>query len=80
MKEYYVNFGTGAGNCKIEGYLSDALASAVNNATYTQESIKIELDDEVVAVLPWYGVEATEDDEVMIDYGTFGFYGAWNLL
>jgi len=73
---YFVNFGTGAGN-EWRDTLEQAKAYAEAHLAYTQTSIHIEHDDEVVATLPWYGVRAGDDDVVIADYADFGFYGEW---
>ncbi|MFA5559213.1 MAG: hypothetical protein WDA59_07160 [Methanofastidiosum sp.] len=83
MKKYLVNFGTGAGN-EYADTIEEAKRIAVEQASYTQASIKIELvneddeeENEVIARLPWWGVQPGEDDEVIVDFGEFGFYGEW---
>ena len=76
MTKYYVDFGTGAGNKGFDS-LKEAMEYAEENCSYTQESIKILEDGEQRAVLPWYGVKAEEDDEVIVNFGDFGFYGSW---
>jgi len=75
-KGYVVNFGTGAGNEELES-LESAKTFAVDNCSYTGESIKIEQGGEEVATLPFYGVAAADDDVVSADFGDNGFYGEW---
>jgi len=75
---YYVNFGTGAGNYGSDSALGDLIERVNGELTYTQEPVKIEDETgNVVARLPWYGVEPSEDDEITEQFGTYGFYGAW---
>lgn len=74
---YTINYGLGI---KDDGYetIQDAKDAAVTNASYSQRSINIETDQgEGVATLPWYGVEPSGEDEVTVEFGNFGFYGAW---
>ena len=78
---YYINYGTGAGNEEVEGTLEEAMKIAEKGLTYTQESVGIENEDgETIAVLPWWGVEPGEDDIVTCQFGSFGFYGEWNVM
>lgn len=78
---YYINYGTGAGNEEVEGTLEEAMKIAEQGLTYTQESVGIENEDgETIAVLPWWGVEPGEDDIVTCQFGSFGFYGEWNVM
>ena len=76
--KYYVDYGTGAGNEWVEGTLEDAMKVAEKGAAYTQMDINIENEDGVeVARLPWNAVGAGEDDIVVVEFGSFGFYGEW---
>lgn len=77
---FLVNFNTGAGNFKSDKELDELMNEVLKEVTYTQESIKIENEDgNVVARLPWYGVSADEDDTILVDFGSNGFYGEWIL-
>lgn len=82
-KNYFINFGTGAGNKTVCCTLEEAMKIAEEDAAYTQQSIYIynadnyTPDSTLVAVLPWYGVAADEDDTVTVNFGDFGFYGEW---
>lgn len=74
---YHINHGTGAGDSTAET-LDQARAIAERDASYTQVAITITDDDgNVVARLPWWGIAASEDDEPVVDYGSFGFFGPW---
>lgn len=80
MKKYYINYNTGAGN-DTANTLKEAIETAVENAAYTQQPIIIENEDGIeVARLPWYGVKATDEDEVTVDFGDYGFYGTWEIV
>lgn len=67
----------------VEGTLEQVKKVADENASYTQNDIAIENEKgEQVAIRKWWGVaydpeedEATEDE--FINYGDFGYYGAW---
>lgn len=77
---YTINYHTGAGNFEVEGDLDEAKTQADQGATYTQEPITI--DDEngnAVARRSWWGVVPEEDAEDIIQFGTFGHYGAWEV-
>lgn len=62
---------------QFEGTLEEALKEAEETAGYTQENIVVTSDEERY-ISHWYGVPAEEDDEVIVDFGSFGFYGAWH--
>lgn len=73
---YLIDYGTGAGN-QYAYSLEQAKEKAVEGIAYTQ--LPIEIKDrangyEVIAVLPWYGVEPDEDDDPVEEIGG-GFYG-----
>lgn len=88
--KYFVDYGTGAGNFEFEGTLEEAKKKAEEGICYTQSNVTIydaemmskaftseDVDRAAVAVLRWVGVPATEDDDVVADYGNFGFYSGW---
>lgn len=76
-RQYWVRYHTGAGDESADS-LDEAMDLAVAGVAYTQQDITIEDEDgKLLARLPWCGVAATEDDEVVADYGKFGFYGEW---
>lgn len=87
-KNYFINFGTGAGNITKYMSLVEAMDIAEKECGYTQNDVCIyeadtytsSIDCQPVAVLPWYGVAADEDDTVTVSFGDFGFYGEWNIL
>lgn len=79
MSNFFVDYNTGAGNFSVSGTLQDAMSAAEANIGYTQQSVTIMLNGLSVATLPWWGVEANEDDVVTADYGQFGFYGEWSM-
>jgi hypothetical protein len=77
MKKYFIDYQTGAGNQSIKGTLEEAIERAIKGARYTQESILIfEANnlEQPVAVLRWYGVKATINDDVTVDFGDYGYY------
>lgn len=82
---YYIDFGLDRLNKTVEGTLEDAKKEAENSAEFTVSSIRIyegspeewKERQEPVAVLPWYGRYASEYDEVVVDFGSLGYYGAW---
>lgn len=87
MDEYYIMYGTGAGDEVFNGSLEDAMKIAEEGTSYTQNSVAICVKDEneesgykTVAILPWYGVEPSEDDEVVVQFGDLGYYGAWEVI
>ena len=78
MGKYYVNYNTGAGNFEFEGTLDDAMKKAEEGICYTQQDVDIKNEEgNIVACLPWWGVEPEEDDYVTEQFGSFGFYGEW---
>jgi hypothetical protein len=77
---YTVRFGTGAGDYTSGLPLDELMQQVAGDATYTQQDVKIEdAAGETVARLPWYGTKAGDTDAVTVDFGDFGFYGAWIL-
>ena len=79
MKQFTVNYGQGNIE-EREATSAWELAEEITNEglPYNQSSVKIlDTDDNEVLVADWYGVEPEEDDEVMQQYGTFGFYTPW---
>lgn len=78
MEKFIINYGTGVfEEVEVEG-LEQAQEIAVEGMSYTQTSVKIEQDGEVVSTSMWYGVAAEEDDEVLASFGSQGFFGEWN--
>lgn len=79
--EYYINYHTGVGDEWFEGDLEDAMEAAESGVCYTQQNVTIETYDgnefECVAKLPWCGCAPEDEDDVLIDYGSFGYYGQW---
>lgn len=77
IRMYTIDYGTGVVE-SIDGELEAAKEAAVEGMAYTQQNVKI-LDDNGAEVLVscWYGVEPSEDDEVLAQFGTFGFYAEW---
>ena len=76
---YTVRFGTGVGDYTSGKPLDELMQQVARDVTYTQQDVRIE--DECrncVARLPWYGTKA-DGDAVTVDFGDFGFYGAWIL-
>lgn len=79
MKEYYINYNTGAGNEYYTGTIDEAKAVADAGAAYTQRDIDIYDGDTTVATRHWYGVAPDEEDEArdIIRFGSEGFYDEW---
>lgn len=77
MKNYFINYHTGAGNFELEGTLDDAMKAAEESISFTQQNVSIELDGEVVAYLPWWGIQPKVQDVITCQFGNFGFYGEW---
>jgi len=75
---YFIDFNTGVGNKHAES-LEEAMEIAETNLAYTQQSVKIynTEDNSLVAKLPWWGTEPSDDDIVTAKFGGFGFYGEW---
>lgn len=74
---YMVNHNTGAGN--EDAYsIEEAKKKAELGINYTQQSIDIfdREKKEVIATLPWCGVEPGDDDDPFEEIGG-GFYGQW---
>lgn len=78
MEKFTINYGTGVVEVVEVETLEEAQTIAVDSMSYTQESVKIEQNGEVVATSTWYGVAADEENEVLADFGEYGFYAEWN--
>ena len=76
MATYTINYHTGVTE-EFEGTLEGAKQSALEGISYTQEHVSIEQDGEQVTIARWFGVEADEDDEVLVHVGD-GFYQNWS--
>jgi len=79
MSKYYIDYCTGAGNEYVNGNLDEAKEAADNGAAYTQQPIVIkdEAGNEVTR-RPWWGcLSGIEEEENVIQFGDFGFYGDW---
>lgn len=78
---YYIDYGTGAGNFEFTGTLEEAMEEANKGLCYTQVPVSISIKDGCndIAYLPWYGIEASEDDVITASFGKFGFYGEWRI-
>jgi hypothetical protein len=83
MSKYFINYGTGVGNEWVDGTLEDAMKTADENATYTQEPICIQNENgDVITGRSWYGIaydENENDCEDPIKFGSYGFYADWTL-
>jgi hypothetical protein len=77
MSKFTINYNNGFTR-DVDGDLDMAKIVAVEGLSYTQASVSIQDENgETVARLPWYGLEPSEDDEVVEQFGSFGFYSAW---
>lgn len=76
MANYTINYHTGVTE-EFEGTLEGAKQSALEGISYTQEHVSIEQDGEQITIARWVGVEADEDDEVLVRVGD-GFYQNWS--
>lgn len=77
IRMYTIDYGTGVVE-SVEGTLEAAKEAAVEGMAYTQQNVKI-LDEDGAELLVsyWYGVQPEEDDEVLAQFGSFGFYAEW---
>ena len=83
---YYINYPTGDEPVLADAEtLDQAMSEADEGAAYTQEPITIEYGNgNVLARRRWWCVgydpdEDTEKEDEIIDFGAFGFYGAWQV-
>ncbi|HEY9571257.1 MAG TPA: hypothetical protein VIR26_09680 [Metalysinibacillus sp.] len=79
MEKYTINYQNGF-TSEFLGTLEEAKLEALDGMSYTQASVSIEKDGEVVTTSRWYGVEPTQEDydnnAVLEEIGG-GFYGDW---
>jgi len=84
--KYIVKHHTGDGDIELIGTLKDAMQEADKGIAYTQNDIAIYRESGKIAALrPWYGVsfnpdETEETKDEIIDFGAFGYFGAWAIL
>ena len=76
MATYTINYHTGITE-EFEGTLEGAKQSALEGISYTQQHVSIEQGGEQVTIARWVGVEADEDDDVLVHVGD-GFYQNWS--
>lgn len=66
------------GNGFVEKRFADSVEELVSwlqgTLSYTGCSVKIMLDDEVLMISDWYGVVPEEQDDVLAQFGSYGFY------
>ena len=75
--KYFIDYHTGVTE-EVEGALEDAFAAAEDAMAYTQESVTIENENgNEKYISRWYGVVPEEDDEVLMQFGDYGFYTVW---
>nr|DAW81127.1 MAG TPA: hypothetical protein [Caudoviricetes sp.] len=78
--KYFIDYHTGVTE-EIEGTLEDAFAAAEEGMAYTQENVTIESENSTEKYIShWYGVVPEEDDMVLMQFGDYGFYCAWEEL
>lgn len=79
MKRYLIDFQNGFYEEVEANSLEHAMKITYDKLAYTRNSVHVknQEDGEDLAILPWYGVAASEEDVVTADYGKFGFYGEW---
>ncbi|MCY1103766.1 hypothetical protein [Shouchella clausii] len=79
MKKFNINYHTGVEKEVEVADLQEAKEIAKEGIAYTQANVTIEtLDGEVLATSRWYGVEPEENDEVLEQIGSYGFYQTWD--
>lgn len=82
--EYYIDYGTGAGNKTVSATLEEAKRIADEGAAYTQENIRIKNENgDTVCTRYWCGVtfrpeDFGEENPDIIEFGTFGYYNEWS--
>ncbi|MED4172577.1 hypothetical protein P4631_09030 [Halalkalibacterium halodurans] len=79
MRKYIIEYHTGVRHEVNVNTLEEAQEFALSGLAYTGEKITI-LDDcnNVVSVARWWEHEPNEDDEVLVQFGSFGFYETWS--
>ena len=81
VQQYYINYGTGAGNFHIVGTLEQAQEAADESAAYTQSNIYIQdSEGNDIVTRHWWGCinnNDIEDCDNPIQFGKFGYYGDW---
>lgn len=78
MEKFTINYHTGViEEVEVED-LQEAKRIAEEGMAYTQENVTIEQDGEVITTSYWFPVPASDDDDVLKDFGDFGFYQVWS--
>lgn len=63
-----------------EGFVTVEEAKAAVDFEYTQCNVTIEDEDgDEVLRSTWYSVPASDEDDVIESFGTFGFYQGWEV-
>jgi len=79
-KRYHINYNTGIGNFTMKASLEEITKEVAIYLGFTQQGVTVtDNNNNIVAVLPWISIPATDEDIITADYGDFGFYGAWEI-
>jgi hypothetical protein len=72
-----IDYGTGI--TEEANDLEEAKKIAEKGMTYTQESVRIMEDGRQIAVSYWVGIKPTEEEEdnVLQQFGDYGYYTNW---
>ena len=80
VEVFYVDFCTGTEKEQFQT-LTEAIEYAKKNLSYTQEPVYFyDWEGKYVCKIPWYSTAAEDDDEVIADFGAFGFYDPCIML
>ena len=78
MEKFIINYGTMVEDVEVED-LQEAKEIAINGMGYTGQAVVIE-DEEGSEVTrsEWFGVDGSDEDNVLVQFGNTGYYQIWN--
>ena len=83
MNKYIIDYQNGFVDEISCENLEDAMIQVKESLTYTQNNVKIfDENNNQLAILPYYGYDPSidddlEEDDILVAFGDFGFYGQW---
>lgn len=77
MKTYVIDYNNGVTKVEKVENLEEAKKIAEDGMSLTQRNVTIFDADEMVAESIWWAVNFGDDDDVLCNFGDYGFYGVW---
>jgi len=75
--KYIINYGTMVE--EVEGTLQEAKEAAVEGMGLTEQAVVIEdVDGREVTRSEWFGIDGNDEENVLVQFGSSGYYQVWN--